>query len=123
MVAMSIDGPMGEEHIGPLGIDHIAEFPIVLLVYDGMPIALAGENGARFENFAGSSGFGNPHIGSSSGGGFGTGLLPAIQIEQRHIMALIGITGNGSPTSVFRISGVATGDDHLQLSAGGRLCS
>ncbi len=67
MVAMSVDRPVCEQHVGTLGVDQIPKLAIMRRIHHRVPIALAREQSARLQNLASPFGLGHPHIGGRIG--------------------------------------------------------
>src|ERR1700693_53481 len=80
-----------------------------------MAVALPGEERARPEDFAGSSGFAHTRVGGSRGRRLRTALFAPVQIQERHVMARIGVARDRAAASVFGVSRMAAGDDHFEF--------
>jgi len=113
VIGVVVDGPMGEDHVGLLGLQQVMELLVMDGVNDRLAVNLPGKGGPRLENFAGFLGFGHAH-------GAGVmrrlvGPLALIQVEQDDLVPQVGVAGDGAAAAVFGVAGMPTGDDYLEL--------
>ena len=57
MIAVLVDGPLGKDRIGVLGVQQAAERLVVGRIHDGLAIDLTGKDGAGPQDVAGFAGF------------------------------------------------------------------
>ena len=70
MVAVVVDGPVGEDDVGVLGGEELGERLVVAVVDDGLAVDLIGEDGAGVEDLADLLGFGGADGGAIGISGF-----------------------------------------------------
>ena len=65
MIAVAVDGPVGEDDIGVFGGEQASERFVVCGIDDGAAVVLAGEGGAGLQSLAGLLGFGGADGGTA----------------------------------------------------------
>src|SRR4051794_31035640 len=85
-------------------------------VHHSAPVALCCEHRASLKNGARSLGLRHTDSTALTGIDFRTPLLASIEIEERNRMPESRVAGNSSATAVFRIAGMPTRYDDLQLA-------
>lgn len=117
VVAMVVDGPVGEEDVGVLGGEKLSELLVMGVVDDGLAIDLFGVNGRGVEDLAGFLRFGG-----ADGGAIRICRLAeafaTVEIEESDIVAEGDEAGDGASNAAFRVAGMGTGDDDFER--GGR---
>ena len=111
MVAVTIDGPLGKQHVGIFAIDKTRESLILRGVDDGPAVILPGKDGSGLENATGGLRFCGTNAGTAVQGRFATIALASIQIQQNHLMSQITKTGDGTGASAFGIARMPAGND------------
>jgi hypothetical protein len=119
MVAMTVDGPLGEHHIGAFGGELASESLAMRGVDDSAAVVLAGEGGAGPEYPASLAGFGGTDAGTAPEAGSAAEALAAVQVQQNHLMTELGVTGDRSSAAAFRVTRMTTSDDYLEGGRGG----
>lgn len=118
MVAMRVDGPVGEDDVGMLCLQNLAKVSVTRAVDFGVAVNLSGKYRARFQNRAGFLGFRGPNgrgllRGLARDSGFSAG-----QVEQDRFMSQIGVQSRGASASAFRIVRMRAGDNDFELARG-----
>ena len=118
MVAVPVDGPMGEDDVGLFRGEQAREAVIVKRVDDGAAVDLVGEGGVGFQDAAGTPGFSRADGGAAVQAGRAAISLAAVEIEERDVVAKRGVAGDGAAASTFGVAGMSAGDDDLQFRLG-----
>ena len=116
VVAVLIQGPLGKDDIGVLGVEEAAKFIVVGVVDDGTAVVLVGENGARFQDFAGFLSFGGADRATLARLGSATVAFATIEIKQNDIVAEIGVAGDGAGAAAFGIAGMTAGHHDFEFA-------
>ena len=119
MVAMAVDGPLGEHHVRSFRVERAREGLVMGGVDDGAAVVLAGEGGAGPEDLACLAGFGGANGGTVAGAGSAAEALTAIQVQQNHLVAELGVAGNRAGAAAFWVAGMTAGHDYLEDGHGG----
>ena len=114
MVGVVVDRPVGEENVGLLGLDDLAERLVVPGINDRPAVLLASLERSGLENLAGVSGLGHP-VPACVFGLVGRPLA-VVQVKENDLVAQLGVTGHGPSAAVFGVAGVAAADDHFELA-------
>ena len=112
MVGVVVDRPVGEDHVGPLGLEDLAERLVMLAVDHGIAVNLPREERPGLEDLARLAGLGDADAVLRL-----PGRHAVVQVEQNDFVPQVGIAGDGAAAAVFGIAGMAAGDDHLPLAA------
>ena len=114
MVAVTVDGPLGEYHIGALDREHASESVIVRGIDDGAAVVLAGESGTGLKNLTSLPGFGGADGCAALEAGSAAESLTAIQVQQYDLMAKPGVARDGPGAAAFRVARMTAGDDDFE---------
>ena len=114
MVAVLVDRPLGDDHVGPLGLQDFAEFVEVRRVEDCLAVDLPRIGGARLQNLARLAGLLHADVGGSSP--LRRRPLAVVQVKEDDLVTELVIARNGSAATVLRIAGVPTGDNDFQFA-------
>ena len=113
MVGVVVDRPVGENDVGLLGLDDLAERLVMCRVDDRLAVRLTGVKGPRLQDLAGLLGLRHPRL------AFGPGRpFAPIQVEQDYLVPQVGVAGDRAAAAVLGIAGMAAGDDHLEPALG-----
>jgi|ERR1700722_16177230 len=119
MIAVTVDGPLGEDDIGGFRAERTAERFIVSVVDDGASIDLTRERCARLQDLASFLGLRGADTGAEIKARPTAEAFAAIQVEKNYLVAEIGVARDGSGAAALRISRMATGDDDFEGADGG----
>lgn len=114
MVAVPVDGPLGEHHVGIFAGEKAREALIVWGIDDRAAVVLAGKNGARFQTSTSSLGFGGANGAAAVEARAAAESLAAVEIEQDHLMSQIGVAGDGPAAAALRVARMAARDDDFE---------
>jgi hypothetical protein len=114
MVAVMVDGPLRQHHIGLLRSEQPAESLIMRVIDNGPSIVLAGETGPRSKALAGLLGFAGADSGTAIKARPAAKPLAAIQVQQNYFMAEIGEQRDSPCAASFRIARVPARHNDLQ---------
>src|ERR1041384_8323877 len=113
---MAVDGPMGKDDVGLLGLDQFPNSVVLISRNLGAPVDLAREGGASLEDLAGFLGFGRANRSSLVMRLAWNSSLAAGQIENGHGVAVVDVASDCAATAGFGIVGVSSCDQHLQAA-------
>ena len=91
------------------------EAGVMGVVDDGASVDLIGEDGAGFQNAAGSLGFGRANGRAAIEWCGATIPFTTIEVEQRDVVPERGVARDGAGAAAFRIAGMSTGDHDLEF--------
>jgi len=120
MVAMAIDGPVGEDDVGGFGVEDTGEGVVMSGIDGGAAVVLAGERRPGVEDAASTLGFGGANSGTAVEIGAATVTFAAIQVEQHHFVAACGIARDGSSAATFGVSRMASRHHDLEFGRDGQ---
>jgi hypothetical protein len=120
MVAVTVDGPLGEDCVGGFDGEQAGEGFVVGLVDDGSAVDLAGEDGAGFQDLAGLLSFGGADGGAAVQWRATAEAFAAVQIEKNDIVAEVGVAGDGAGAAAFGVAWMAAGEDDFQGRCGAK---
>jgi hypothetical protein len=114
MVAVTVDGPLSQNYVRLFGIEQATESLIVCVIDNGAAIELAGESGTGSKTLASLLGLFGTDVGAAIQSSPATEPLAAIQIEQNHLMAEIGVKCDSSRAAAFRVARMTARHDYLE---------
>src|ERR1019366_1915681 len=112
MVAVAVDGPLREYHVRAFRGEYASEGLIVCSVDDCAAVVLAGKSGPCIETLTGFPGFGGADDGTAPRSA--AEPLTAIQVQQNHLMAELGVARDRPGAAAFRIARMTARDDYLE---------
>ncbi len=121
MVAVTIDRPVREYHVGVFGSQKPGETLIVGAIHNSAAVILARENGASLQNSTGVLRFRGADVATAVEAWSAAETLAAIQIQEHQIVPEFAIARNRPGAAAFWIAGVAPRNDYFQPLCG-RLC-
>jgi len=116
VVAVIVDRPLRQYEIRLFGFEQPAKVVAVSRVYTGFAVDLIRETRLRFQDLARLPSFGDACRAALRCGSIRAALLTAIEVKQSDFVVLqVGESSNRAAAAVFRIPGMASSDNHLQL--------
>ena len=109
VVAMVVDGPVGEEDVGTLGGEKLSELLVMGVVDDGLAVDLFGEHRRGVEDLAGFLRFGGADGGAIRIRRFAEAFA-TVEIEESDIVAEGDVAGDGAGTAAFGVARMGAGD-------------
>jgi hypothetical protein len=119
MVAVAVDGPLGEYYIGAFRSEHASESLIVRGIDDRAAVVLAGESGTGLKTLTSIQGFGGADGGTTPEARSAAVPFTAIQVEQDDFMAQVGVARDRPGATAFGVARVTARDDYLEGVRGG----
>ena len=116
MIAMGVDGPLRENHIGLFSIQESTALVIVRVINYGAAIRLAEERGARFQDLTCFRSFPGTHGSALRCIGPLAEPFSAIQVQYDDVVAKTGVSRDGSTASALRITRMPARNNNLQPS-------
>ena len=103
MIGVVVDRPVGEDGVGPLGLEDLAECLVVGRVDDRLAVELPRVQRARLQDFAGLLGLGD------AAGAFRLARRPLalVQVEEDDLVPEVRVAGDGASAAVLGIAGMA----------------
>ncbi len=116
MVAMTIEGPLGQERVGLFGVEESSESLVVWRVNDGATIILASEEGSSVENAAGVLSFGGADRRAAIERGAAAITFTPIEVEEHDLGTKRSEAGDGTCATAFGVAGVTAGNHDFAWS-------
>ena len=116
VIGMSIDRPMREEDVRRQAFEHLSKFAVCRGIDDWLPVNLSGECWFRLQNPASLLRFCGTDFAALLPAPVWAAALAFVQIKQRDVVTGLRISRDGAATGVFRVAGMAAGDDDFQFA-------
>jgi len=114
MIAMAINRPMRENHVGAFGAEHARERLIMRGIDDRTAVVLAGESGSGFQESTCVLGFRGSNCATAIEARSAAEPLAAIQVQQNDVVAQFTIARDRPGAAAFRVAGMAACHNDLQ---------
>ena len=114
MIAVAVDRPVRENHVGAFGRDDAREGLIMRGIDDRTAVILAGESGPGFKESTGVLSFRGSNCGTAIETRSAAEPLAAIQVQQYNVVAQFAVARDRPGAAAFRVAWMAACHNDLQ---------